>query len=290
VRVAVAQTMLRGDPRSGVELRESGRELRRLMREAHAQGARLVHFPEGATCSPHKRLMSMEGPARVAPADWGRFDWNALREELDAIAGLARVLGLWTALGAVHRLSPPHRPHNSLYVISDRGRVVTRYDERHLSETKGSYMYTPGSAAVTFQVDGVRFGGSLGIETHFPEVFAEYDRLEVDCVLFSTAGGAGPSDTASLGIEAQGHAATNRCWVSFSACAQHGVLAPSGMIAPDGQWAARCTQGHRSGIVIVDLTTNPEDHARSWRRKERSSRAYERPLVDDPRSLTRNTF
>jgi malic enzyme len=31
-------------------------------------------------------------------------------------------------------------------VIDDHGRVVTRYDERMLSSTKVSYMYTPGTA------------------------------------------------------------------------------------------------------------------------------------------------
>jgi predicted amidohydrolase len=46
---------------------------------------------------------------------------------------------------------------------------MTRYDERLLSNTKISYMYTPGSAPVTFEVDGFHFGCSLGIEPHFPE-------------------------------------------------------------------------------------------------------------------------
>jgi hypothetical protein len=30
-------------------------------------------------------------------------------------------------LGSAHPLTPPHRPHNSLYVISDQGHVVNRY-------------------------------------------------------------------------------------------------------------------------------------------------------------------
>ncbi|MFF0739210.1 hypothetical protein ACFYVL_02315 [Streptomyces sp. NPDC004111] len=60
------------------------------------------------------------------------------------IAELARELRLWTVIASVHRLSGPNRPHNSLYVVSDRGAVVTRYDERLLSRTKVSYMYAPG--------------------------------------------------------------------------------------------------------------------------------------------------
>jgi predicted amidohydrolase len=55
LRLAVAQTVLRPDPRDAAALRDCGRELRGLMRDAHRAGARLVHFPEGATCSPTAR-------------------------------------------------------------------------------------------------------------------------------------------------------------------------------------------------------------------------------------------
>ena len=80
------------------------------MRDAYAAGARLVVFAEGATCSPHKRIMSAD-TNRVGPADWNLVDWKVLRNKLGRIAELARELGLWTAVGAVHRLTPPNRPH-----------------------------------------------------------------------------------------------------------------------------------------------------------------------------------
>src|ERR1700704_3234551 len=65
VRLAVAQATLYGDPRNIAELRASGLEMRHLMREARQAGARLVHFPEGTTCSPNKRIMSVNGPKEV---------------------------------------------------------------------------------------------------------------------------------------------------------------------------------------------------------------------------------
>ena len=105
-----------------------------------------MHFPEGATCSPKKRIMSVRGPEQISPSDWRRFGWAVLREELDATRSLARELGLWTVFESVHQLTQPHRPHNSLYVVSDRGELVTRYDERMLSNTKVSFMYNPGNA------------------------------------------------------------------------------------------------------------------------------------------------
>jgi predicted amidohydrolase len=295
VRLAVAQTIVCEDPRSSVGLRESGRDLRRLMREAHQAGARIVQFPEGATCSPHKLIMSVDGPDRVGPSDWDRFEWDVLQQELTATAGLARDLKLWTVLGSVHRLTPPHRPHNSLYVISDRGQVATRYDERLLSNTKISYMYAPGSTPVTFEVDGVRFGCSLGIEVHFPELFSEYERLDVDCVLFSSAGSATPDNSGIFATEAQGHAATNSYWVSFSLPARHSTIAPSGVIAPGGEWLARCPQDGTPSVVVVDLDDSLDNvdvavsKARPWRRMARAG-VYEPHFVRDPRSDDRGAF
>ena len=294
LRLAVAQPVVRADPRSVAELRASGRGLRRLMHDAHDAGARLIHFPEGATCSPHKRILSIDGPDTVGPADWDRFEWEVLRQELAALAELARTLNLWTVLGSVHRLTPPHRPHNSLYVISDRGEVVTRYDERMLSQTKISYMYAPGSAPLTFDVNGVRFGCLLGIEVHFPELFSEYERLGVDCVLFSTTGGAA-GDELIFATEAQGHAAANSYWVSFAVPAQHAATAPSGLIGPSGQWLSRGPRDPAPALAVADLDDGAEDveiavfRARPWRRTARAGR-YAPHVVHDPRSTNRRRF
>ena len=275
LRLAAARTTLRQDPRDADLVRESGREIRRLMRDAYAADARLVVFPEGATCSPHKRIMSAD-PNQVGPADWGLVEWEVLRDELGRIADLARELGLWTVLGAVHRLTPPNRPHNSLYVLSDKGEVVTRYDERMLSNTKVSFMYTPGSAPVTFEVDGVRIGLALGMEVHFPELFLEYERLDVDAVLFATA-----APTEVFAPEAQAHATTNSYWVGYASDAG------SGVISPDGEWVARTDDGP---IAVGDLDGNVENLARPWRRTARDG-FYEPHLIrDDPRSQDRAGF
>ncbi|MER5635421.1 carbon-nitrogen hydrolase family protein [Kitasatospora sp. NPDC002227] len=287
VRLAVAQTPVREDPRDVDALRESGRQVRALMREAAARGARIVHFPEGAICFPHMLVMSVDGPDAVGPADWSRCQWPVLRAELAAITELAGELRLWTVIASVHRLTEPNRPHNSLYVISDRGEVVTRYDERRLSNTKVSYLYSPGVSPVTFDVDGVRFGCLLGMEIHYPELFAEYESLDVDCVLFSTTG-VSPGNAAA---QAQGHAAVNSYWVSFSVPTRHGATAPSGVIAPDGDWLDRCPADGSPSLAVVDLDDGSEAaeavaHARPWRRRSRAG-VYAEHQVTDPRSEDR---
>jgi len=287
LRLAVAQTTACDDPRDVAGLRGCGQEMRRLMREAHRAGARLVHFPEGATCSPNKRIMSCTGRDQIGPADWSRFEWSVLREELDATRQLARELRLWTVFGSVHPLTPPNRPHNSLYVVSDRGELVTRYDERMLSNTKISFMYAPGSIPVTFEVDGIGFGCTLGMESHFPEIFAEYERLGVDCVLFSTTGGSA-IDGPDFAAEMQGHAAANSYWAGFAVHAQNS--APSGIVAPGGRWAAQCPADGTALIAVADIDDNRGNLARLWRRTARSG-IYQPHLVDDDlRSGGRDTF
>lgn len=289
-RLAVAQTIVRDDPGSRAEIQASGAEIRHLMREAHRAGARLIHFPEGATCAPNKRLIS-SNPDVVAAADWDRLDWEALQHELRAIAALAGELRLWTVVGAVHRLTPPHRPHNSLYVINDRGGVSTRYDERFLSHPKLTHMYAPGSAPVTFEVDGIRFGCALGMEVHYPESFLAYERDDVDCVLFSTMGPpTAEEDTGIFAAEARAHAATNSFWVSYAAPAQNALGGASGIVTPDGEWQVRCAARQASGLVVADLDTAAENLARPWRRKVRDGLYDPHLIADDPRSEDRGGF
>lgn len=295
LRLAVAQTLVRDA--HPAELRASGAEVRELMRQAHQAGARVVHLPEGATCWPNKYTLSAQGPDTLGPSDWDRFPWGVLREELAAIARLAGQLRLWTVLGSAHRLTPPHRPHNSLYVFDDRGELVTRYDERMLSNTKISYMYTPGHAPVTFEVDGLRFGCALGMEAHFPELFGEYERLDVDCVLFSTTGTIAPQDTGMFATQAQSHASTNSYWVSFAIAAQEAPAAPAGIISPAGNWLARAPREIAPAFVLAEVGGEEADadikvaiqHARPWRRTARAG-IYDPHFVKDSRSENRTAF
>ena len=293
IRLAVAQTELTADPRDVAGLRAAGAGVRELMRQAAGGGARVVLFPEGAMCAPNKRVMSSV-PDAVGPADWSRFEWDVLREELTAVAALAGELRLWTVLGSVHQLTPPNRPHNSLYVISDRGEVVSRYDERLLSKTKVTYMYAPGATTVMFDVDGVRFGCLLGMEVHYPELFADYERQGVDCVLFATTG-TGVLTEPSFATEAQGLAAVNSMWVAFAAPAESGTVMPSGLIGPDGKWSARCAESAAPAVVDGEIDDGASEveiavrYARPWRREARSG-LYEQHRVADPRSEVRSVF
>lgn len=268
LRIATTQ------PAGSADARQNGRTARALMRRAAAGGARLIQFPEGF----------LSGYAKEQIADWDEVDWPAVRDEVDAVAELSASLGIWVVLGSAHPLTPPHRPHNSLYVISDQGRIVDRYDKRFCSNTEISRFYSPGFEPVVFEVDGYRFGCAICIEVNFPQVFAEYDRLGVDCLLLS----AWPVDSIFY-RKAQAYAAIHNYWLSLSVPAQSAELMASAVIGPDG---GRLVSVDEELAVVTLDRGDPSFHvalalARPWRASANDGEIYRSRRVSDPRSADR---
>ena len=58
----------------------------------------------------------LSGYAKNPIQDWTEVEWPTVRAELAAVAALAAELKLWVVLGSAHPLTPPNRPHNSLYI------------------------------------------------------------------------------------------------------------------------------------------------------------------------------
>ncbi|WP_165071352.1 carbon-nitrogen hydrolase family protein [Paludisphaera rhizosphaerae] len=275
IKVAAAQCLITAD------VRANGREIRRLMVEARAAGAGLIHFPEAA----------MSGCSKAQVKDWGLVDWEAIADELRATAALARELELWVVVGSAHRLTAPNRPHNSLYVISDRGELVTRYDKRFCSHTEITGWHAPGRSPCVFEVGGWKFGCVLCIEVHFPELFLDYAERGVDCILFSAY-----ADDPMFGVQAQGYAASHSFWISLSIPTQTSGALTSRLIGPTGEIQASAVAS-ASGIAVETLDEDSprwevaRHRARPWRARAREGGIY-RPhdAVDDPRSQDRTAF
>ena len=280
IRIAAAQSPVGDDPAA------NGTAIRELMYAAAGQGARLIHFTEGALTgySPARGGANAEAQPRV--------DWAGVREQFELTAALAGELGLWTVLGGDHRLTRPNRPHNSLYVISDEGRPVGRYDKRLCSHNEIGNWYSPGFDPLVFDVDGFRFGCVLCIEVNFPELFLDYRADGVDCVLFSSY-----SEDPVFDVIARGHAAAHNYWISVSVPTQCAAAMPAGVIGPHGTRLADCPAADRPALACVDLDrTDPAldlalNRARPWRGISREGGIYrERRVEDDPRSADRTSF
>lgn len=231
-RLAIAQSAVT------LDVRYNGADIRALMAEAKRLGAKLIHFPEDS-------LSGYPGdPAsKNALADW-RVDWEALAEEIELVAREAAELGVWVVFGANHYNGPDCRPNNSLYVVDDSGKMRARYDKRLLSFTEITNWYAAGKSAITFDVDGYRFGCALCIELQYSELFLAYEQLGVDIMLVSSYRMTQPSHSL-----AEGHAALNSYWVSLAVPAQYSHAAPSRPSGPErrlGQPDARATPAPNS--------------------------------------------
>jgi hypothetical protein len=83
--------------------------------------------------------------------------------------------------------------------------------------------------------------------------------------------------------------------VSFAISAQQCIAAPSGTIAPDCNWAARCPADGRPAVTFVDIDNRSESidiavtRARPWRRQVRAG-VYDEYLVTDDRTDKRGRF
>jgi deaminated glutathione amidase len=118
------------------------------------------------------------------------YDWDRLRDATDEIAEHAYQLRLWVVLGSAHRLSGSHRPHNSLYVISDSGQIVERYDKRFCSGDPGEQSgdlahYSPGSHFSVWSIDGVWCGAMICYGYRYPELYREHKKCGVQLVFHS---------------------------------------------------------------------------------------------------------
>ena len=269
IKIAAAQTFVTPD------ITENGHAIRRMLRVASKENVRLVVFCEGALSGYSKAQIT-------SPEDWRRFDWPLLEAEIDLIGHLCRDLGVYAVFGAAHPVSENKHPHNSLYVVSDRGEIAGRYDKRFLSNSEVGSWYTPGSDPLTVNIDGYRFGFAICIEAAFPEVFSAYERLNVDAVLFASYG-----ITPQFRLALQASAYTNCLWIAAATPAQTAHKGPAFVCGPEGDPVAEAASGREEALAIALLSKEDPAYeialnkARPWRRKARHGAIYDAKRAAD---------
>lgn len=278
MKIAAAQSIVSSN------ITANGIAIRAMISAAVVDGLRLVNFCEGALSGYAKMEV-------LKQQDWQSFDWAIQEAELRTIADLCGQLRIFAVVGGAHRLAGGYPPHNSLYVFSDTGALLTRYDKRFLSNSEIDGWYTPGTEPVTFEVDGFRFGCAICIESQFSEVFSEYERLGVDGVLFSSYG-----LPTRFQIALRAHAGLNCLWISTATPAQRAAQGPAGILGPDGKWIAQCQPSLEPGLAVTVLNRDdpaydiPLRKARPWRARARQGDIYHQKMTDDPRSANRSGY
>ena len=283
------------------DIRRNGEYVLRQMRSAREHGADVAHFPEAC----------LSGYAGTDFQSYRGFDWPRLDAWTQQIRELARQLALWVILGSTHRLTGRHRPHDSVYVINDRGLLVDRYDKRFCS-TEDLAHYSPGSHGTVFGLNGIRCGVLICYEYAFPELYRAYKRRGVQLVFHSYhAGHASPRRVKALQREVgsrfvalnrgasypeirmpaamQAAATSNHVWISCSNTSARHSCFPSFFVRADGVITGRLRR-NLPGVLTSTVDTNqrPYDGTARWRDRAMRGVFHSGRLVRDKRSLERS--
>ena len=276
LRVATCQFPVAADVAANAEW------IRKQMHEAKRLEAEIAHFPE----------VALSGYAGVDHKSLEDFDWEAQRGEFETILALARSLRIWVILGAAHQLTDANKPHNSLYVIDDQGRVHDRYDKRFC--TGGDLRhYSPGDHFVTFDINNVRCGLLICYDIRFPELYRQYHKLGVE-VLFHSFYNArqkpGSIHPKIMPPTAQARAATNAMFLSVNnSSARHSWQ--SLFITPDGLIDERLPLDEPGVMVhLVDTNERYYDASRPYRLDSINGKWNSGEIVDDDRSKDRQSY
>lgn len=257
--------------------------------QAAGKGADVVHFSECA----------LSGYLGVDLPNVDALDWDNLHASTHEILNAAKAHRVWVLLGSTHRLSEGNKPHNSIYVIDPRGKIVERYDKRFCTgvqskkPTRDLSHYSPGNRYVTFRVKGVNCGILICYDYRFPELYRGYWQLGVK-VLFQSFHNARFTvvDNPNYNVwktivpaTMSCRAAENHFWISVNNSTTRPSRWPSFVVRPDGEAVGRLKL-HRPGILITDVDLNVPfyDAPGPWRESAMNGQLHSGILVDDPRS------
>jgi len=252
-----------------------------FLHKAKKARAQIVHFSECA----------LSGYVGTDFPTFDGYDWDLLKEETLRTMQLAGELGLWVVLGSTHRLTEPNKPHNSLYLIDPKGKIVDRYDKR-FGMPGDLRRLTPGNRFVTFTLNGVKCALLICFDLRFPELYRALYQQGVQCILqsFYNARQTGPSvHTHIMRQTMQCHAASNHVWVSMANSSGHYSPYPSCVIQPDGMIVSQARSNRADMLVnTVDLNKKLYDPMAGFRELAIAGQLTNGPTdLDDPRS--RNT-
>jgi predicted amidohydrolase len=262
-------------------IRRNVRMIHQFIGQAKTKRVDIVHLSECA----------VSGYAGVDLPSAYAIDWRLLRAETETIVQLAQKNKLWIVLGSTHPLTPPHKPHNSLYLINPQGKIVDRYDKR-FGTPRDLKHYTAGDHFVTFTINRIKCALLICFDLRFPELYRELKKQKVECIFqsFYNARQEGPSIHNVIMRETmQCRAATNFFWISMANSCGYYAPYPSCFIQPDGRIVNQLKM-HRPGMLIntIDTTKKFYDPMIGFREKAMKGILQNGPKVTDPRSRKRN--
>ena len=220
LKVAVCQFPVSGDLKSNSEY------IKNFIKEAAFNKADIIQFSEAAlTGYPPKDIPSFQN-----------YDWGKLRAETNEIMSLAKENNIWIVLGSAHYISETESPMNCLYIISDEGKIVDRYDKSMLTGGDLRY-YTPGNHIAVIELKGYKIGFLICYDSCFPEMYNIYRYKDVKIMIHSFYNAHHEGKTILdeiIPAEIRVRASDNLMWVLASNSSGFYSSWPSCIARPDG--------------------------------------------------------
>lgn len=278
------------------------------MEQAKKLGADIIHFPEG----------SLSGYAGIDFQSFAGFNWEELLSASNEITQMSKKLSIWSVLGSAHRLEK-HKPHNSVYVINNKGELVDRYDKMFCAGTDQEDSeelkhFSPGDHFTTFIINGITCGIAICHEYRYPEIYRRYKQKGVKIMFHSFHAGNMQASRLSdmenqVGEEffafnygrtipeitmpatMVSYAANNYLWISCSNSSAAESCWASFMVRPDGVVTGKLVKNQES-ILLTEADPEKEyyDSTKHWRDRAMNGIFHSGNLVDDRRSKHRNVF
>ena len=260
LKVATCQFPVSGDIKSNANYIES------FIKEAAFNKADIVHFSEAALCGyPPGDIPSFQN-----------FNWENLRAETYDIMSLAQQYNIWVILGSAHYISENEKPLNCLYIISNEGKIVDRYDKSMLTGDDLEY-YTPGNHIAILEIKGYKLGFLICYDSCFPEMYNIYRHKDVQIMFHSFYNAHHEGKTILdeiIPAEIRVRASDNLVWVIASNSSGYYSSWPTCIARPDGS-----LESLKRGVPGILYREFPDDVCtdlfRSWTHNNKMMRLPE---------------
>lgn len=246
-----------------------GRTAKRLIREAHAQGATFITLPENS--------FYMAEPGKGTPPD--------AQGNIALCQSLARELKVWILLGSVSLPTSEGKSWNRSLLIDDKGAIAARYDKIHLFDVTlkdgeayhESKRFEGGNEAVIAHTPWGKLGMSVCYDVRFPHLYrtlaqAGADFLSVPAAFTHTTG------SAHWHSLLRARAIENGAYVIAPAqCGMHpGKRRTFGHSLIIGPWGEIIAEGSedKTGIITAVIDTDQIRKARAMIPSLAHDRAY----------------